>query len=228
MLQLRRMRKFGGQRVSRRKLLGGAAAAGAVPVLHELIPHQGLHGGTSPAAAAVAHHKAGHTGSDHRGAVGRVAASANGFDPTAILRDFDEGTVSERRPRMGDRGRGPRDRGGARGQVRGLDLQRPRSGPHAAGARGRAAARALRQRVEPPAHDALPRHPPRRDGRRARHRRGQHRAGPLHDLRVRRHSVRPAPLPLPLDPARRAHREGPLRRVRDRPRRRPRRRPTSS
>src|SRR6187397_1751306 len=94
MLELSRMRKFGAHRVSRRKLLGGAAAAGAVPVLHELIPHQGLHGGTSPAAAAVAHHQAGHSGSGHRGAVGRVAASANGFDPTAILRDFDEGTVT--------------------------------------------------------------------------------------------------------------------------------------
>jgi FtsP/CotA-like multicopper oxidase with cupredoxin domain len=87
------MRKFGAHRLSRRKLLGGAAAATAVPVLHELIPHQGLHGGTSSAAAAVAHHHAGHQGSGHRGGVGRVAASANGFDPAEIVRDFDEGTL---------------------------------------------------------------------------------------------------------------------------------------
>jgi FtsP/CotA-like multicopper oxidase with cupredoxin domain len=88
------MRKFGAHRVSRRKLLGGAAAAGAVPVLHELIPHQGLHGGASPAAAAVAHHHAAHSGADHIGAMGRVAASANGFDPTELVRDFDRGTLT--------------------------------------------------------------------------------------------------------------------------------------
>jgi FtsP/CotA-like multicopper oxidase with cupredoxin domain len=90
------MRKFGSHRVSRRKLLGGAAAASAVPVLHELIPHQGLHGGTAPAAAAVSHHHAaGHQGSGHRGAVGRVAGSANSFDPAEIVRDFDEGTLKD-------------------------------------------------------------------------------------------------------------------------------------
>src|SRR5215211_3313857 len=95
MLQWQPMRKFGSHRVSRRKLLGGAAAASAVPVLHELIPHQGLHGGTSSAAAAVAHHHAGHRGSAHQGAVGRVAGSANGFDPAEIVRDFDAGTLRD-------------------------------------------------------------------------------------------------------------------------------------
>ena len=46
------MRKLWENKVSRRKLLGGAAATGAaLPVLHELIPHQGLHGGTSAAQA---------------------------------------------------------------------------------------------------------------------------------------------------------------------------------
>ena len=53
------MRKLWENKVSRRKLLGGAAAtSAALPVLHELIPHQGLHGGTSAAHAAVEHHAA--------------------------------------------------------------------------------------------------------------------------------------------------------------------------
>ena len=86
------MRKLWEHRLSRRRLLGGAAAVTAAPVLHELIPHQGLHGGSPSAAAAVAHHKASHHGSGHRGAVGRVDPAVNGFDPHAILRDFDEGT----------------------------------------------------------------------------------------------------------------------------------------
>ena len=89
------MRKLWEDKVSRRKLLGGAAATGAaLPVLHELIPHRGLHGGTSAAEAAVEHHHAAHRGSGHLGAVGRVDHKGNGFDPHAILRDFDEGVVS--------------------------------------------------------------------------------------------------------------------------------------
>jgi FtsP/CotA-like multicopper oxidase with cupredoxin domain len=86
------MRKLWEHRLSRRRLLGGAAAASAAPVLHELIPHQSLHGGSSSAAAAVAHHRASHHASGHRGAVGRVNPAVNGFDPRAILRDFDHGT----------------------------------------------------------------------------------------------------------------------------------------
>src|SRR5215217_3408963 len=89
------MPKLWENKVSRRKLLGGAAATGAaLPVLHELIPHQGLHGGTSAAEAAVAHHHQAHRGTGHLGAVGRVDHGRNGFDPQAILRDFDEGVVS--------------------------------------------------------------------------------------------------------------------------------------
>ena len=46
--------------VSRRKLLaGGFAATAALPVLHELIPHRGLHhalDGSEPAAAAMSEH----------------------------------------------------------------------------------------------------------------------------------------------------------------------------
>ena len=88
------MRRLWENKVSRRRLLGGAAATGAaLPVLHELVPHHGLHGGTSAAEAAVEHHRKAHRGSGHLGAVGRVDPRSNGFDPQAILRDFDEGTV---------------------------------------------------------------------------------------------------------------------------------------
>jgi FtsP/CotA-like multicopper oxidase with cupredoxin domain len=88
------MRRLWESKVSRRRLLGGAAATGAaLPVLHELVPHQALHGGTSPAEAAIEHHRQAHRGSGHLGVVGRVDPRANGFDPQVILRDFDEGTV---------------------------------------------------------------------------------------------------------------------------------------
>jgi FtsP/CotA-like multicopper oxidase with cupredoxin domain len=85
-------------KLSRRRLLGGAAAASAaLPVLHELIPHQSLHGGG--AAAAAEPHMAGmsaHAGgmhAAHLGTVGTVDPRVNGFDPQEILRDFDEGRV---------------------------------------------------------------------------------------------------------------------------------------
>jgi FtsP/CotA-like multicopper oxidase with cupredoxin domain len=88
------MRKLWENKVSRRRLIGGAAAGGAaLPVLHELVPHRSLHGGTSAAEAAVEHSRAAHRGTDHLGAVGRVDPKANGFDPHEILRDFDEGVV---------------------------------------------------------------------------------------------------------------------------------------
>ncbi|MGH2713574.1 MAG: multicopper oxidase domain-containing protein [Thermoleophilaceae bacterium] len=88
------MRRLWENKVSRRKLLGGAAATGAaLPVLHEVVPHRGLHGGTSAAQAAVENHRRAHRGVDHLGAVGRVDPRVNGFDPQVILRDFDEGTV---------------------------------------------------------------------------------------------------------------------------------------
>src|ERR687896_258225 len=79
------MRKLWENKVSRRKLLGGAAATGAaIPVLHEMVPHQNLHGGTSAAQAAVEHHRQAHRGSGHLGAMGRGSARANGFDPHTI------------------------------------------------------------------------------------------------------------------------------------------------
>ena len=55
-----------------------------------------LVAGAVPAAKAVAAEPArnGHTGpSAHIGAVGMVDPAANGFDPQAIVRDFDEGVV---------------------------------------------------------------------------------------------------------------------------------------
>ena len=163
----------------------------------------------------------------HVGAVGTVDPAANGFDPQAILRDFDEGVV--------------------RGGVREWELVADEKeievapgvkyaawayngrvpGPDPARARGRAAADPVRERRGPSAHDPLPRHPHRADGRGAGSGGGQHRAGPGHGLRVRRRAVRAPPLPLPLDPARRPHREGALRRVRDRPEAGHGRRPTS-
>ncbi|MGI8946109.1 MAG: multicopper oxidase domain-containing protein [Thermoleophilaceae bacterium] len=83
-------------KLSRRRLLGGAAGVAALPALHELIPHTGVHDGLARAAGDGEHAGAatpGHSGSAHRGTVGSVDSAANGFDPTEILRDFDEGKV---------------------------------------------------------------------------------------------------------------------------------------
>src|SRR4051812_7731568 len=94
------------RKISRRKLIGGAAAATAsIPVLHELVPHQVLHDQLAQAAGEHGAHQgmdmsnvhaaAGvHKGSAHSGAVGSVDPKVNGFDPHEILRDFDTGTVT--------------------------------------------------------------------------------------------------------------------------------------
>ena len=141
---------------------------------------------------------------------------------TTILRDFDEGRT--RRSASGQVIREwtlvaeDKEIEVAPGhQVRGLDLQRPHPRPDAAGTRGRAAADHVRQRLQAPAHDPLPRHPPGGDGRRAGPRRRPDRARQVHGLRVRRAPVRAPPLPLPRPPAGRAHRQGALRRLPDRP-----------
>lgn len=88
MLQWALMRK-----ISRRKLLTGGSLAAAVPALHALVPHRGMHEalGAEPGHAANGH---ANTHPGHLGAVGSVDPRVNGFDPHEIVRDFDRGTVS--------------------------------------------------------------------------------------------------------------------------------------
>jgi len=93
--------KDGQGKLSRRRLLGGAAAAGAaLPALHQAIPHQGVHSSIDDAFAQDGHggghdvHAAGTPVHPlHAGAVGSVDPRSNGFDPQVILRDFDEGRL---------------------------------------------------------------------------------------------------------------------------------------
>jgi FtsP/CotA-like multicopper oxidase with cupredoxin domain len=91
--------KIGQGKLSRRRLLGGAAVAGAaLPALHQAIPHHGLHNAVDDAFAQDGH-GGGHDTQPgpmhpaHAGTVGTVDPRTNGFDPQEILRDFDEGRV---------------------------------------------------------------------------------------------------------------------------------------
>ncbi len=95
------MSELTNHKLSRRRLLGGAAGAAVLPVLHELIPHTGVHdevaraaGGHGADAESPGASKAAHSGAGHRGTVGSVDPAVNGFDPAEILRDFDEGKVT--------------------------------------------------------------------------------------------------------------------------------------
>jgi FtsP/CotA-like multicopper oxidase with cupredoxin domain len=91
------MQELPKHKISRRKLIGGAAgAAAAMPVLHELLPHQGVHDQIARAAGGHGHDGAdpANAGAAHSGAIGRVDPAVNGFDPHAILRDFDGGKVT--------------------------------------------------------------------------------------------------------------------------------------
>jgi manganese oxidase len=74
--------------LTRRKLLAGAGLGASLPALHAIVPH--THG-TARAAEAMASHRANGRGAAHLGATGRVDPKVNGFDPHAILRDFDRG-----------------------------------------------------------------------------------------------------------------------------------------
>ena len=231
MLQYRLMRKLWENKVSRRKLLGGAAATGAA------LPGAARAGPASGAPRrhcrrrrrAVEHHQAAaHRGSGHLGAVGRVDHKGNGFDPQEILRDFDEGVVKggvreweivaedreiEVAPGVkyaawtyNGRVPGPtlRAREGERLRIRFVNGSKH---PHTMHFHG----------IHRDLMDGIP-------GIGA----GQHRARRVDDLRVRRHAVRAPPLPLPLHAAGGAHRQGPLRRVHHRSQGRAAPPPTSS
>ena len=86
-------------KLSRRKLLVTGAAAGSVPLLHQLVPHEGLHHAIEGAEAAdpAATHGGAHAlhGGGAAGPTFQQGASvdhaANGFHPTEMLRDFDWG-----------------------------------------------------------------------------------------------------------------------------------------
>jgi FtsP/CotA-like multicopper oxidase with cupredoxin domain len=94
-------------KLSRRNLLIGGTAGAALPVLHQLVPHQGVHHALEGASAAE--HQGPNTGGPRGGASalhgggasgptfqqGRaVDHAANGFNPTEILRDFDWGKTT--------------------------------------------------------------------------------------------------------------------------------------
>ena len=84
------------EKISRRRLLGGGlATAASLPILHELIPHRGLHGQDAAARDGHSHTAQGervsHAGSASFAAGGKVDNAANGFDPSLLVRDFDWG-----------------------------------------------------------------------------------------------------------------------------------------
>jgi FtsP/CotA-like multicopper oxidase with cupredoxin domain len=91
---------YGVPKLNRRNLLIGGAAGASLPVLHQLVPHDGIHdaiegahaesGGSHGAASAV--HGGGTAGPTFRPGV-TVDHAANGFNPTEMLRDFDWGAT---------------------------------------------------------------------------------------------------------------------------------------
>ena len=83
--------------LTRRRLVAAAAAGTALPALHELVPHPGLHqaldgraAAQSPATPHGRHDAAVAAHPDFAAGAG-VNARANGFDPSKIVRDFDRG-----------------------------------------------------------------------------------------------------------------------------------------
>ena len=94
------------EKLNRRKLLIGAGAGAAIPVVHSLVPHGGVHDALDGASAAeqgvgpAAHgggaavHGGGNAGPTFKqGEV--VDHAANGFNPTDMLRDFDYGKTTK-------------------------------------------------------------------------------------------------------------------------------------
>jgi len=82
----------------RRLILGGVALGASLPLVHQLVPHRGVHQAIEGSAFAAdsngdgAAHAA-HGGSGFSGGFreGEVDHAANGFNPTEVLRDFDSG-----------------------------------------------------------------------------------------------------------------------------------------
>jgi FtsP/CotA-like multicopper oxidase with cupredoxin domain len=89
--------------LSRRRLLAGGAAAGAaLPLVHQFVPHDGVHRSLEGAQASTAHPEHGAAQAVHGGGNAgptfrtgpTVDHAANGFNPTEILRDFDWGKTT--------------------------------------------------------------------------------------------------------------------------------------
>ena len=83
-------------KLSRRNLLAGLPALGALPLaargaLAQDTPHHDHGHAAAPEPPEDAH--AGHADDVHVGTMGSVDHRANGFDPHAIVRDFDRGEV---------------------------------------------------------------------------------------------------------------------------------------
>jgi FtsP/CotA-like multicopper oxidase with cupredoxin domain len=86
-------------RFSRRKLLIGGTAGAALPVLHQFVPHDGVHRAIEGAEASNGHaataDRAAAHGGGAQGPTFRLGAivdhAANGFNPTELLRNFDWG-----------------------------------------------------------------------------------------------------------------------------------------
>jgi manganese oxidase len=76
--------------VTRRALLGAAAGAGALAIAGSGARLAGAGGGGAAPGGGPAHP---HGGLPHAATRGRVSAEGNGFDPHAILEDFDGGTT---------------------------------------------------------------------------------------------------------------------------------------
>ena len=124
----------------------------------------------------------------HAGAVGMVDPRTNGFDPQAILRDFDEGTVVNgvREWELVAEEKTIEVAPGVQYDAWAYNGRVP--GPTLRAREGERLRDQVRERRAAPAHDPLPRHPHVADGRHPGHRRRRHRAGRVHHLRVPRHA----------------------------------------
>jgi FtsP/CotA-like multicopper oxidase with cupredoxin domain len=82
-------------KLSRRNLLASLPALGALPLAARAAAQDTPHHdhGAAPADPPEGGTHAGHNDNAHVGTMGKVDHRANGFDPQAILRDFDRGTV---------------------------------------------------------------------------------------------------------------------------------------